>query len=208
MKRRHLFPVAIVVGVPGVGKSTVLELVKEKMRSNGYEMIILNYGDYMLKELKSKGLVEHRDQLRKLPLRIQVEHQANAAIEMMSDALKMLKDPSKSVVVIDTHLIIRTPLGYWPGIPDHVAHEFKADVIILIEAEPEDILKRQLKDTDRVRKDYSNIEVIKEMQNLNRYIAFMVAHRVGSAVKIVYNREGQADDAANEIVSVFKNLVE
>jgi len=48
---RHPFPVAIVVGIPGVGKTTLIDLSTKMLREKGYRALVLNYGDYMLKRL-------------------------------------------------------------------------------------------------------------------------------------------------------------
>ncbi len=203
---RHPFPVAIIVGVPGVGKSTVVDLSVKILSSKGLKTIVLNYGDYMFKRLSLIGAVKNRDEIRSLPIRIQVENQAEAARMMIRDASEELQG-SKGLLIVDTHLLIRTPSGYWPGLPLHVAQELKPDAIILIEASPEEILSRQARDKTRVRKDYADPAIIEEMMRMNRIEALVVASFTGATVNIVYNREGEAEKAARELASILENLI-
>ncbi|HWQ16868.1 MAG TPA: adenylate kinase [Sulfolobales archaeon] len=203
---RHPFPVAIIVGVPGVGKSTVVDLSVKILSSRGLKTIVLNYGDYMFKRLSLIGAVKNRDEIRSLPIRIQVENQAEAARMMIKNASEELQG-SKGLLIVDTHLLIRTPSGYWPGLPLHVAQELKPDAIILIEASPEEILSRQARDKTRVRKDYADPAIIEEMMRMNRIEALVVASFTGATVNIVYNREGEAEKAARELASILENLI-
>ncbi|PWV37000.1 MAG: adenylate kinase [Desulfurococcaceae archaeon] len=194
------------VGVPGVGKSTVIDLSVKILSSKGLKAVVLNYGDYMFKRLSLIGAVRNRDEIRSLPIRIQVENQAEAARMMIRDASEELQG-SKGLLIVDTHLLIRTPSGYWPGLPLHVAQELKPDAIILIEASPEEILSRQARDKTRVRKDYADLAIIEEMMRMNRIEALIVASFTGAAVSIIYNREGEAEKAAQELASILESLI-
>jgi len=203
---RHPFPVTVVVGIPGVGKSTLIELSTRILRERGYKAVVLNYGDYMLMRLASIGAVRNRDEIRRLPIRVQVENQAEAARMMIKAASEELI-ASKGVLIVDTHLLIRTPAGYWPGIPIHVAQELKPDTIIVIEASPEEILSRQARDPGRRRADYSDPKVIEEMARMNRIEALVVASFTGATVNIIYNKEGEAEAAAKEMARILENLI-
>ena len=203
---RHPFPVAIVVGVPGVGKSTVVDLSVKILSGRGLRAVVLNYGDYMFKRLSLMGAVRSRDEIRGLPIRIQVENQAEAARMMIQSASEELLG-SKGLLIVDTHLLIKTPSGYWPGLPLHVAQELRPDTIVLIEAKPEEILSRQARDKARVRKDYADPAVVEEMMRMNREEALVVASFTGATVNIIYNREGEAEKAAQELASILESLV-
>lgn len=204
---RHPFPVAVVVGVPGVGKSTVVNIAVGRLSQKGYRVLVLNYGDYMLKRLVAAGLVRDRDEIRKLPQRIQVENQAEAARMMIRDASEIIAS-SRGVLVVDTHLLIRTPAGYWPGLPAHVVQELKPDALILIEASPDEILRRQTADQRRRRADYQDPAVVEELQRLNRFEALVVASFTGASVLIIQNRDGEAERAGSELSSILESLVQ
>ncbi|AWR97304.1 adenylate kinase [Acidianus sulfidivorans JP7] len=188
----------IVTGIPGVGKTTVLNNVAEILKSEGKIFKIMNYGDYMLTTALKEGYVSNRDEMRKLPLSKQKELQTIAAKKIVEDALAL---GDSGLAFIDTHAVIRTPSGYLPGLPKHVIEVLSPQVIFLLESDPQDILNRQLKDKNRVRSDYADINVISETMNFARYAAMASAVFVGASVKIVINREGDPTIASKEIIS-------
>ena len=205
MDLRHRFPVVIVVGVPGVGKTTVLSLAMEKFKQLDINVLVLNYGDYMFKALSKKGIVKSRDEVRRLSIRTQLEHQELAAELLINDAKAKLKNDG--VLIVDTHAVIKTSIGYWPGLPSHVIYKLKPDLIAIVEAPVKDIIARQLKDTTRYRKDLARAELVDELLKLTRYFAIASATLVGASVAIIKNFEGKANEAAEELVKIVRTLL-
>ena len=105
--------VIVVVGVPGVGKTTVLNEAVKQAQQAGIQFSLLNFGDVMFELAMSQGLVENRDQIRKLKVDTQIALQAEAAREIAKKA-------ATGFVILDTHAIIKTNEGYWPGLPEPV----------------------------------------------------------------------------------------
>ncbi len=72
----------VISGVAGVGKSTVLELVRKK---TNYD--IINFGTLMFEMARNIDLVKDRDELRKLPVdtQINLQKKASAAIGKMNN---------------------------------------------------------------------------------------------------------------------------
>ena len=201
---RNPFITLIVVGVPGVGKTTVLNHLVKLAEKEGIRIEIVNMGDYMFKAAKEKGLVTHRDELRRLELRKQLELQGHAAKLIIKDAISKLDE--KSVLIVDTHAVIRTTTGYWPGLPKHVIEELKPDSIVIVEAPVEDIVARQLRDKTRYRSDLAKKEVVEELLTFTRVAAMSSATFTASSVKIVLNLEGKPEEAAKEILETIKKL--
>ncbi|HEY7508477.1 MAG TPA: AAA family ATPase, partial [Nitrososphaera sp.] len=87
---------AIIVGIPGVGKTTVITRAAELL-SKKRKATVVTYGTLMFEEAKKIG-VKSRDDMRKLPVAKQKKLQETAArrIARMRD----------SVVIVDTHLFI------------------------------------------------------------------------------------------------------
>jgi len=177
----------VVTGVPGVGKTSVMEgVAKEKGLS------IVNYGTVMLEVAKKEGLVEDRDQIRKLPVEVQRDVQEKAAqiiFEMGN-------------VIVDTHCTIKTPGGYYPGLPEWVLKKLKPDRIVLVEATVDEIARRRSKDEGRKREE-EGIEGIKEHQMINRYAAMAYSMLTGASVKIVFNHDGGLERAVKEVLEIF-----
>jgi len=197
----------IMVGLPGVGKTTVINLTSRKLSEKGYGVKVINFGDFMLNYLMSRGYVKNRDEIRKLPLRIQQEAQARAAREMRKVFEELAsKAEGKFIGIVDTHAIIKTETGLWPGLPKHVIEELRPHAIIIVEALPEEIVSRQLRDKTRYRADYAKPELVKELLMLNRSFAISSAVLVGASVATVLNREGKAEEAAEEVVRIIEKI--
>ncbi|OYT48722.1 MAG: adenylate kinase [Desulfurococcales archaeon ex4484_42] len=197
----------VMVGLPGVGKSTVINLVVKKLKEKGYNVEVINFGDFMLKFMVSKGYVKSRDEIRKLPLTIQQEAQTKSAKEIRR-RFEELSSKSEGIFIgiVDTHALIKTETGLWPGLPKHVIEELRPHAIIVIEASPKEIVSRQLRDKTRYRADYAREELITELLNLNRVFAISSAVLVGASVATVMNKEGKAEEAAEEVVNIIERI--
>ena len=198
--------IAVVVGLPGVGKSTVLNLAKEALIKRGYYVEVVNFGDYMLKYVVSLGLARNRDEIRKLPLHVQRKAQEEAAKNIRRDLEAKAQTKENVVGFVDTHAVIKTTTGYWPGLPLHVITNLMPNTIIVVEANPEEIVARQLRDKTRYRSDYADVNLVKELLSLNRMFAIASAVLVGASVNFILNREGKANEAAEELVKVIERL--
>src|SRR5690349_5503587 len=84
--------------------------------------------------------VIHRDRMRREDIATQARVQQQAA-------RNIAKTPGNSALVVDTHMFVRTTGGIWPGTPRKVLEALNPDMIILIEAEPEEIAKRRTDDS-------------------------------------------------------------
>jgi adenylate kinase len=177
----------IVTGVPGVGKSSVMEAV-----SKSFKVPIVSYGTVMFEEAQKRKLAASRDDMRKLPAETQRQIQSLAAerIGAMSDA------------IIDTHCLIKTREGYLPGIPMTVLSMIAPHTVVLVEAPAKEILGRRQKDQSRAR-DADSLESIEEHQALNRAAGAAMGVVSGATVKIVPNRDGAIEEAVAVLSEVF-----
>jgi adenylate kinase len=174
--------VVIVTGVPGVGKSTVMNAAQDY----GYK--IVNFGSTMFEEAQKEG-VENRDDMRKLPIEKQqsLQKQAGERIAQMGD------------VVVDTHASILTPSGYMPGLPEWTISALKPNIIVLVEATAQEIAGRRSKDPSRMR-DADDIDM---HQKVNRDYAETAASIVGATVSIVENHDNQIEIAVEQFRKVL-----
>ena len=201
---RNPFVTVIVTGVPGVGKTTVLGKVREMLEADGIKYLAVNFGDYMFSEANRAGWVQHRDEMRHLPLLKQLELQKMAARAIRLDAEKQLG--SEGVLLVDTHAVIKTATGYWPGLPEAVVKEIRPDSIVLLEAPPQVIFERQRRDVTRKRSDIGGVEAIKELLEVARMAAMASAVLVSASIYPVENVEGRPEEAASKIVELVKKL--
>jgi len=177
----------VITGVPGVGKSTVINAAKEH---TGYEVVV--YGDEMIKVAMAQGLAKDRDEMRRLDPTVQRRIQ-EAAAEAIA---------ARGGVIVDTHCTIKTPKGYLPGLPEWVARKLQLKQIILVEATPEEIVQRRLNDPTRKR-DADAVEVVAEHQAMNRIMAMSVAVLTGATVQIIKNHEGRVEETRNAIIKAL-----
>jgi adenylate kinase len=187
----------VVTGMPGSGSSTV---IKEALILNeeGAEFTLLNYGDVMFEAASDAGLVEKRDEMRKLPREKQQEIQRVA-----SDKIAELKKSTN--LIIDTHCTIKTPSGYLPGLPEYVLRAIKPDQFVLIEANPDEILARRQTDKTRER-DVEDEKGIEEHQFMNRAMSMAYACLSGAPVRIIPNHDGEVEKAAKEFLELMRGL--
>jgi len=180
----------IITGVPGVGKSTVMDSVA---RSRGFK--VANFGTEMFKLAQAKGLVKDRDSMRKLPPQLQREIQVGAAraIAAMGD------------VFVDTHSTVKTPAGYLPGLPKWVLDELRPGMIVLVEASDEEIFGRRAGDPSRKR-DPDPVESIHEHQMMNRSAGMSYASLTGATVKIVMNHDKAVEAAVEDLTKAVDGL--
>jgi adenylate kinase len=190
--------VIIVTGIPGVGKTTVLNKAAEIAKQD-YTVEIVNYGSVMLDTAVSSGFVENRDQLRLLPPEKQRTIQKTAAETIAK------KTGQGKLLIVDTHMLIATPEGYLVGLPQWVVTTLEPDAIVLVEAEPDSIASRRSKDTSRLRDEDSPMK-ISTHQNLCQAAAIACSTLTGATVKIVNNKEGMIDKTAEELAVVLKGV--
>ena len=201
---RNRFRVVVVTGVPGVGKTTVLRKLEELAAEKGIRVKVVNFGSHMLRYALREGIVSSRDEMRHLPLRKQLELQRLAARSIVEEEGAQLGD--NDYLIIDTHALVKTSAGYWPGLPKHVLDELKPDMIALIEADPEIIASRQARDTTRKRSDIGGVEGVRRLMEHARAASFASATFYASTVAIVENPEGRPEDAARKLLDLMQNL--
>ncbi len=204
MQMRNPFRVVIVTGVPGVGKTTVLAQLEKMAKERGLKVKLVNFGSFMLNYAVQEGIIKSRDEIRRLPLRKQLELQRLAAKSIIEEAAKDLGE--NDFLLIDTHALVKTVAGYWPGLPKHVIDELKPDMIVVVEADPEVIAARQARDKTRYRADIGGPQGIARLMEHARAASFASAVFYASTVAIVENVEGHPEEAAAKILDYMTKL--
>ena len=184
----------IITGVPGVGKTTVVNEALKKLGEEGVEYQSINFGTFMYDVAKAEGIVQDRDQMRSLDREIQKRLQQLAA-------QAIARVPGN--VLIDTHASVKTPKGYLPGLPEWVLREIMPDIIVLVETDDDQILIRRLSDETRSR-DKEGSRAIAEHQQFNRAIAAAYAMLTGCTVKIIVNADFLLEKGAEDLAAVLR----
>jgi len=185
--------VDIVVGLSGVGKSTVLEEAM-KLADEDYE--IINYGDRMLEIARKEGLVKTRDEIKDISEEEQKKVQKKAAESIM-------KDSEDGNVIVDTHAAIKTPHGFLPGLPEWTVRNLEPSHVIILDASSEAIYERSNEDEGRDR-EHQAVQEIELYRTVAREMASTGAVMTGAYLKTVKNRDGEIQKAAQELVDTLE----
>ncbi len=183
----------VIVGIPGVGKTTVVSRVVELLKEKSIRVSVSIFGTVMFDEAKKKG-VQNRDDLRKLSVKQQKELQSMAA--------KTIASIDDDVIIVDTHAFISTKEGFYPGLPYNVLEILSPDSFIMITARPEEIYNRRMTDTTRTR-DIVSIDAIKKELDVTSAMLSTCSILCGSPIKMVLNTEGKVDEAARGILNAM-----
>lgn len=146
----------VVSGVPGVGASKVCEETRRKL---GDEYTLVNVGDIMLQEALEHGLATSREELSRLRLRDQraLQRRAGEHIARESDSGPLL---------INTHLVVETPLGYIPGMGQEVLADIDPSAFVIIDASDKTIRERRDR-SERTYEQFSpSISFHRQLQNV------------------------------------------
>ena len=184
----------IIVGVPGVGKSTIISKATTTLEKTGTTLNTVVFGTVMFEEAKKLG-INDRDQIRKLTIDVQQRLQ-----NMAADHISTLND---SILVVDTHLFIKTQSGYYPGLPMNLILKLNPERLILITANPEEILNRRKNDITRTRDLISDDEIKRDIDvSLNMISSLSIL--TGAPFEIIYNHDRMIDSATSLLVELLK----
>ncbi len=183
----------VMIGIPGVGKTTLLSQIVEILKNHAKNVSMISYGTLMFEVAKENGLTD-RDELRKLPV---VEQQ-----RLQKVAAEKIAAHTEEIVIIDTHAFISSPEGYYPGLPEHVLKIIQPTNFVSVSAKPEEIYNRRMKDTTRNRDKITLANIKKELDVQSGMIS-ACSVITGAPVRLVLNGEGKVDEAADKIISAI-----
>ena len=183
----------VIVGIPGVGKTSLVTRIVELINAQKHCASVHSYGTVMMDEA-ANNQVSDRDNLRHLPVSQQKELQKQAA--------KKIAQLTDDVVFIDTHAFISTKEGFYPGLPNHVIQILEPTHFIAISARPEEIYNRRMKDDTRNR-DKISIEAIKKELAVQDAMLSSCSVLSGSPMKVILNNEGKIDEAAKNVIEAI-----
>ena len=183
----------VIVGIPGVGKTSLVTKIAELIKQKNKTVSVHSYGTVMFEEAKKIG-IKNRDELRTLPIAKQKQLQKMAA--------EMLSSLSDDIIFIDTHAFISTKAGFYPGLPNYVIQIIEPTNFIAITASPDEIHDRRLKDETRNR-DAISIEDIKKELAVQDAMLSSCSVLSGSPIKVIFNHEGKIEEAANNVIDAI-----
>lgn len=171
---------SILVGVTGVGKTSILEATSEL--NDSPEFSHFNYGDVLLELAKEDNLVSHRDELTEIEPERYNQLQKEVPRKIASKA-------DDSLCVLDTHATLNTPSGYRPGLPEESIQALNPDNITFIKAKPSEIQERTKSDESRER-DVLSVAELREQQQVALQMASTDSVLAGCPLQIIHNNDG------------------
>jgi adenylate kinase len=191
--------IVIVVGVPGVGKTSLINEAKKYLK---YEFKVVNTGDIMFELAKEKYNINNRDEIRK---KLTFEQQK----EIQKEAIKRIKEMEKeSDIILDTHLVIESYEGYITGMLREYAEILRPDGIAVIISDPDKIFVRRLRDIQIRGRDIENLKRIEIQQNLTIYFTTIFMFEYGTIVEVINNEEGLLEESAKKFAEFLNKLKE
>lgn len=191
--------VAVIFGIPGVGKSTIVDMVKDKLG-----LIYIHPGNTMFEIAKERGIVSEVDQMRKLRLNIQRELQEQMA-ERVAELIR--NNPDRSFI-IDTHAIVKTPQGFFPGLRSAFFNLIKPDIYLVVESDPNEIYQRRVSDSSRTRNDDHSLNDIILHIDLTRDFASAYSIQSEANFAVIENRQGKINEAVDEMSEMLQRFME
>ena len=179
---------AVIVGIPGVGKTTVITRAAEILNKKRKTTIVV-FGTVMFEEARKIGL-KSRDEMRRMPVEDQRRLQEMAA--------QRIAEMNDDILLVDTHLFINTGEGYYPGLPMRLLNIMKPTNMIMVAADAIEIAKRRKTDKTR-RRDIISAENIQKELDISRMMVASCSILTGAPFAIIMNNDGQVDEAAANI---------
>ena len=198
MVGNNLHSNARVVGLPGVGKTSVVTKAANRLNESQSTIQVMVFGSIMFGEARKLG-INDRDEMRKLPIDTQRQLQEMAA--------KTISGERSVNVMIDTHLFINTIEGRYPGIPRNLLDILSPTHLIMISAAPEEIFARRMQASRRNR-DLVSMDSIKNDIELATSMMATSSVLTGAPFKIIFNHNDKLDDAVEELVEVMSSKSE
>lgn len=185
---------AIIVGIPGVGKTTVITRAAELLNKKHKTTTVVVFGTVMFEEAKKKLGLKSRDDMRRMPVEDQRRLQ-----EMAAQRIAEMKD---DIVLVDTHLFINTGEGYYPGLPMRLLNIMKPTNIVMVAADPGEIAERRKTDQTRQR-DIATAENIQKELDISQVMVASCSILTGAPFAIIMNSDGRVDEAAANIAKML-----
>ena len=183
---------AIIVGIPGVGKTTLISRAAEMLNQKRKTTVVI-FGTIMFEEAKKMGL-KNRDEMRKMSVEDQRRLQ-----DLAAQRITEMKD---DIVMIDTHLFINTDEGYYPGLPMRLLNIMKPTNMVMVAADPGEIAERRKSDQTRQR-DIASAENIQKELDISRVMVASCSILTGAPFAIIMNNDGQMGEAAANIARIL-----
>jgi adenylate kinase len=123
---------------------------------------------------------------------------------MQNLAARRIADLKDNIVIVDTHLFINTNEGYYPGLPLHLLEVIKPTNIVMVAADPEEIVNRRRIDETRDR-DIESAEDIQYQLDISKVMVATCSVLTGCPFIIIMNSNNKINETASNIVKALSD---
>jgi adenylate kinase len=174
--------ITAVVGVPGVGKTSLCRRVAKELGCTH-----VNYGELMLEVAMQEGIASTDSEMFSLDIDVQ-HHIWRAAAEKISGMRN---------VIVDLHGVDQSQLGYLLSLPIETIFP---EIIVIIESSCSNIMKRR-------RSDSSKTRITEDVESLKAHMKFlrgsMAACSVILGCTLAVLQNNSFDDCLRELVDIL-----
>ena len=182
--------IVIVTGIPGVGKTTILDGVATEKK---YKVVTLS--SVMLEIAAKKGIKAERDTLRYLP-NSSITELGNSAFEHLSEM--------GGNILLDTHASVEQNGRYVPGLPyDAIRRLSGIAGFVYIDGSTDDIVKRRMIDKSRTREKEER-HLIHMQRSVNVSMLSYLSTLFNVPLYVVVNKQEQLEKA----IETFRRSIE
>jgi adenylate kinase len=181
----------IVVGIPGAGKSTIIDSVTKDSKDT-----FVNIGNMMLDIGVKKGYFTDRDKIR-----YQSNDERKELIRDVFDEISKMEGN----IIIDTHASMGAHGRYMPGLPCDVVAGIKDSLraLICIDAPTDKIILRRERDTTRHR-EVEGPESIDMQRMINISALSAISEEYNVPLFVLFNEEDKQDES----IKTFKKYID
>lgn len=174
---------AAVVGVPGVGKTSLCRQVSESL---GYTYV--NYGKLMLEIASQENLAYTLSELFKLDINVQYDIWSAAALNIKE----------KNDILVDLHGIDHFEHGYFFSLPIEILNP---NIIIIIESSYDNIISRRRKDIQKKIRVIEKFKDFREYEDILRVSMAVCSVILGCNLVILNNNN--FNNSLNQLINVL-----
>src|SRR4029079_14011557 len=183
--------IAVVFGIQGVGKSSLVNVVLEQNKS----FMKLYWGGAALKAAQAYGRAQDLDEVRNLSVSEQKRLQKIVAEEF---AMEINANPQQNYI-IETHAALKTKQGFMAGFTPEILTLIKPDIFFIVESYAIDIYHRRILDESRKRDHDKTVREIQLNLDATRWFATTFSVLTGANLMVIENVEDNLDVAVNKV---------
>lgn len=175
-----MVPRIMVTGLPGVGKTTLTS----HSQIQEMEIRVVSFGKEMVGLGKTQKLIKNEKDIESL----EFDKRVTLQIETAEKILSITDLP----VIIDGHLIVDTPAGIIPGLPQDCISKLSLKAIIQLTAPDDEIIRRREGRSKKysLLREWTNVERVKQNKFLLSEACLYYALLSDASFEVVENPKG------------------